>query len=102
MPILAEHGLDLSDLHDDGFAPLHRACWGTTPRHTATVVALLEAGVPPDQPSKDGRRPLEHAQASATRDVLEAALRGAALEQLQREAAQMAAAHMAAVHKGEL
>ncbi|KAG8466095.1 hypothetical protein KFE25_005665 [Diacronema lutheri] len=98
VPILAEHGLDLSDLHDDGFAPLHRACWGTTPRHTATVVALLEAGVPPDQPSKDGRRPLEHAQASATRDVLEAALRGAALEQLQREAAQMAAAHMAAGH----
>lgn len=38
----------------DGFTPLHRACWGSEQRHADTVRALLRAGVPYDQPADNG------------------------------------------------
>eukprot|EP00536_Pseudo-nitzschia_multiseries_P008836 jgi/Psemu1/257603/estExt_Genewise1Plus.C_2320013 len=43
-----------TDMHKDGYYPLHRACWGPTPRHTETVRVFLKRGVPFDQKSKDG------------------------------------------------
>mmetsp|Transcript_34570 Transcript_34570/g.81501 ORF Transcript_34570/g.81501 Transcript_34570/m.81501 type:complete len:194 (-) Transcript_34570:65-646(-) len=43
-----------TDMHRDGFYPLHRACWGDLPRHTETVKVFLKHGVSPDQPSEEG------------------------------------------------
>lgn len=59
--MLIKHGLNPSDMHTDGYTPLHRACWGREARHTDTVWAFLDAGVPPDEPSADGKRPIEMA-----------------------------------------
>ena len=56
---LIKHGLDPSDRHSDGFTPIHRACWGGEERHTKTVEALLEAGVPFDQKASNGQTPLQ-------------------------------------------
>lgn len=47
--LLHEHGVPLRGLHDDGFEPIHRACWGPDARHTATVKFFLDAGVPVDE-----------------------------------------------------
>lgn len=97
VPILKEYGFDLSDRHSDGFTPLHRACWGKSVGHTATVRALLEAGVPPDEQTADGKLPAELTPSKKTRRVLEAAMRDVQLAQLQEVAAAAAAEHMAAV-----
>jgi hypothetical protein len=40
-----DHGLSPTDMHKDGFNPLHRACFGSEPRHTETVKVFMEAGV---------------------------------------------------------
>lgn len=58
MRVLKEHGLDVvRDFHADGYAPLHRACWGGEARHTDTVRYLLEeAGAPADLPGGPDRR----------------------------------------------
>jgi hypothetical protein len=37
MKVLKEFGLNELDVHQDGFTPFHRACWGTKPRHTDLV-----------------------------------------------------------------
>ena len=55
VPILAAHGIPLIDFHKDGYAPIHRACWGREDRHAQTVAAFIEAGVPHDLRSKDGK-----------------------------------------------
>ena len=68
--VLIEHGLDPSDRHADGYTPLHRACWGHEQRHTDTVRVLLEAGVPPDEPTSHGRKPVEFAERAETRTLL--------------------------------
>ena len=53
------------------YTPIHRACWGSEPRHTKTVQVLLEAGVPFDQPSSDGNVPITMANNNAkTRKLL--------------------------------
>ena len=31
--ILIEHGINPSDMHKDGFTPIHRASWGQEKRH---------------------------------------------------------------------
>lgn len=49
--LLAKHGAETNTLHKDGFAPLHRACWGNEPDDTETVRALLELGVPANTPA---------------------------------------------------
>ena len=79
--MLIDHGLDPNDRHKDGFTPLHRACWGDTPRHTNTVRVLLEAGVPADQKSSDGKTPLQLTQNRGTMKVLEEYLDKAATEE---------------------
>ena len=60
--------------HDDGFAPIHRACWGRESRHADTVAAFLAAGVPHDLRADSGETPLDLARRSgnaATVSVLE-------------------------------
>ena len=48
--------------HADGFTPLHRACWGDTPGHTAMVEVLLKFGVSPAERTGDGKLPSELTQ----------------------------------------
>ena len=55
MEMLLKHGLDPLDVHQDGFAPLHRACWGKEPRHSKAVRVLLKAGVPYDLKAGNGQ-----------------------------------------------
>lgn len=43
--LLLEAGADPLHRHKDGFIPMHRACWGTTPKHTESVLRFLEHGV---------------------------------------------------------
>ena len=49
---LITHGLDPNERHADCYTPLHRAVLGG---HTDTVKALLNADVPVDQPTADGK-----------------------------------------------
>lgn len=72
---LLKLGVETSPMHADGFTPLHRACWGAEAKHTDTVWALLDAGVPPDEPSADGQLPLAMASGNDnTRKLLLEAL----------------------------
>ncbi len=60
----------------DGYTPLHRACWGPEPGHTATVQALLDAGVDPREASFDGQTPLSMTENNpATWTLLHAAIK---------------------------
>ncbi|RHY28829.1 hypothetical protein DYB32_007393 [Aphanomyces invadans] len=68
--ILIAHGLDPLDQHEDGYTPMHRAAWGGERRHTETVLAFLEAGVPADLKAGDGRTALEMTHSPATVRVL--------------------------------
>ena len=57
--------------HEDGFTPLHRACWGREARHTETVRVLLKAGAPPDDVGPDARSMVEMASGNpATQKLL--------------------------------
>lgn len=63
--------IDPSDVHQDGFSPLHRACWGNEARHTETVKVFLElAGVPWDLRSKKGTTCLDVTSNQGTRNLL--------------------------------
>ena len=53
--LLLDHGLSGTDFHNDGFAPFHRACWGTEQRHTDTVEVFLKSGIPTGFKSKNGK-----------------------------------------------
>mmetsp|Transcript_2464 Transcript_2464/g.3835 ORF Transcript_2464/g.3835 Transcript_2464/m.3835 type:complete len:230 (+) Transcript_2464:24-713(+) len=46
---VSEFGLNVDDVHEDGFTPLHRACWGGEERHTKTVEVLIGLGANPDK-----------------------------------------------------
>jgi ankyrin repeat protein len=53
--LLDVEGLDpMKEKHQDGFYPLHRACWGPHERHTDTVKVFLDHGVPMDLAADDG------------------------------------------------
>lgn len=43
--LLLAAGADANHRHTDGFIPMHRACWGNTPKHTEAVLVFLEHGV---------------------------------------------------------
>lgn len=46
--MLKAAGLNELDVHEDGFTPFHRACWGKKPRHTQVVKNMIEVfGVNP-------------------------------------------------------
>jgi ankyrin repeat protein len=54
MQVLFDHGINVKDdFHTDGFAPLHRACWGREQRHTDTVRLLGALGVDLRLPGKN-------------------------------------------------
>ena len=64
--LLLAAGADPLHRHADGFIPMHRACWGNTPKHTESVLAFLEHGVDvsidAENPDGDGSlTPLEMA-----------------------------------------
>ncbi|KAF0719525.1 Aste57867_969 [Aphanomyces stellatus] len=68
--LLIARGLDPLDEHADGYIPMHRAAWGGEKRHTETVRAFLEAGVPANVKASDGRTALEMTSNPATVRVL--------------------------------
>ena len=67
-----KRNIDPRDFHEDGFSPLHRACWGDEPRHTETVRVFLEvAGVPWDLRSEEGTTCYDVTYNQGTRDLIE-------------------------------
>lgn len=61
--LLLDAGADPLHRHGDGFIPMHRACWGSSPKHTESVLVFLEHGVDvsidaedPDQKAAQGNR----------------------------------------------
>mmetsp|Transcript_19913 Transcript_19913/g.40486 ORF Transcript_19913/g.40486 Transcript_19913/m.40486 type:complete len:204 (+) Transcript_19913:1549-2160(+) len=59
--------------HPDGFAPIHRACWGSQPRHTEVVEYLIQIGEDPNRRSVGDRKQTcwEMTRNSHTKEVLE-------------------------------
>ena len=48
--------IDPNTFHEDGFAPLHRACWGREKRHVDTIRVLADTGkVRWDMKTKNGK-----------------------------------------------
>ena len=48
--------IDPNTFHEDGFAPLHRACWGREQRHVDTIRVLVDTGkVRWDMKTKNGK-----------------------------------------------
>ena len=73
---LLDAGADKMDRHEDGFVPMHRACWGNTPKHTEAVLVFLNAGVDvltsAKDPDQDGMMtPLEMSVSATTIGLLE-------------------------------
>ena len=76
--LLLAAGADPLDRHSDGFIPMHRACWGNTPKHTESVLAFLEHGVDvsidAENPDGDGR--LTALKMAATNPMTSALIQG--------------------------
>ena len=68
--MLIAHGISSWETHEDGFIPFHRACWGKEKRHTDTVKVFLDAGIPYDVKSKDGRTCLDMTENKATKKLI--------------------------------
>lgn len=81
LPELAAHQhpetFDPWHAHEDGYYPIHRACWGREERHADTVRAFLELGVPHDLTASNGKTCLEMTRNPKTREYLVAAAGGA-------------------------
>ena len=58
---LIKKGLAKSAVDNEGLTPLHLSCLGGEKGHTDAVWAFLDAGVAPDEPSADGKMPLQMA-----------------------------------------
>jgi ankyrin repeat protein len=73
MRLLHKAGIDVvDDFHTDGFAPVHRACWGMEKRHTDTLQVLRdEVGVDLNMPAKNGRSCAEMTHNHHTRELLQ-------------------------------
>ena len=56
--LLVQFGADVSGIHEDGLAPLHRAASGVTSQHEETVQILIEMGAQPT--SRRSRRITSH------------------------------------------
>lgn len=72
--MMLRYDVDWSDMGPDGLTPFHRACMGADGGHTDAVFAFLDAGVPPDVPSKAGKQPIDMAGNENTRKLLQEAL----------------------------
>ena len=67
-----KRNIDPTEYHNDGFAPLHRACWGMEQRHTDTARVFVEHGkVPFNQKSKKGTTCKDITGNPATRKLME-------------------------------
>lgn len=75
--MLLAHGVNAREVHQDGYEPIFRACWGREARHTETVRVLLDAGVPPDVASEGRVRLLDATKNSATRELIKSRLKKA-------------------------
>ena len=63
--------IDPNEFHKDGFAPLHRACWGQESRHTDTARVFVElGGVPWNVKSKKGTICRDITNNPATRNLM--------------------------------
>jgi ankyrin repeat protein len=81
--ILLAAGANATALGDDGYAPIHRACWGEDRGHMEVVERLVLHGVDPALPTASGRTPFELVQYNqATRELLTMALREAREKEL--------------------
>ncbi|KAJ1416343.1 hypothetical protein B484DRAFT_156085 [Ochromonadaceae sp. CCMP2298] len=70
LKLLLAHGLNPLDMHQDGFLPLHRACWGMEKKHTDTVRVFLKAGVDPKSPALNGKNCAQMSKNQGTLDLL--------------------------------
>jgi len=77
VPLLANHVdeegnkvISPFNMHKDGFHPFHRACWGRQPRHSETVQAFLDLGVPYDLKAENGKTCFDMTQNDDTKYVL--------------------------------
>lgn len=68
--LIDKYKLDPSDMHEDGFTPLHRACWGDTQRHTDTVRVLLDSGVHYNEFSRGGELCMDMTENEGTAQLL--------------------------------
>ena len=59
--MLLQAGVNAEQTDDEGLTPLHLSCLGGEKGHTDAVWAFLDAGVAPDEPSADGKMPLQMA-----------------------------------------
>ena len=51
--------LEVNDYHNDGYAPHHRACWGSTDRHFEVFKVLHEGGADIHGSAQNGRTCLD-------------------------------------------
>jgi len=56
---LLRAGADPNVKHEDGYYPLHRACWGKEARHEEAVLALLNGGANLKQKASSGQTCLD-------------------------------------------
>jgi ankyrin repeat protein len=68
--LLIKYGLEITDVHEDGYIPMHRACWGKEKRHTHTVKVFLDAGVPPKFKATNGKTCYQMTQNEDTKKLL--------------------------------
>ena len=63
----------ITDIHADGFYPIHRACWGREQRHTDTVAVflLLKGGILKDLQAENGQTCYDMTPNPATQALLE-------------------------------
>ena len=63
----------ITDVHADGFYPIHRACWGREQRHTDTVEVflILKGGILKDLPAENGQTCYDMTPNPATQALLE-------------------------------
>lgn len=60
----------LMSKHRDGYYPMHRACWGREQRHTDTVQAFLDLGVPYDLKADNGQTCMKMTKNKATDAII--------------------------------
>eukprot|EP00798_Chlamydomonas_sp_ICE-L_P020506 gene20506-27297_t len=55
---------------DDGYTPIHRACFGPEPKHLEAVKTLIELGVDPNEPC-NRETPIDTAMRVSNTNVIE-------------------------------
>ena len=69
--VLMNHGVPThGTVHNDGYLPFHRACWGKDLRHAQTVRAFINAGVDPNIRAGNGATCSAMTQNTQTKIIL--------------------------------